>query len=254
MLRLEDISKSFGGLRAVDGVSLELGDTAVTGLVGPNGSGKTTLFHLVTGFYRRDAGRVFFDGRDITGLKPHLISRRGLVRTFQLSRVLPFLSVRDNLLAAAPRQLGENLWPLFLAPGRVRRQEADSRRRADEILELLTLAPLADQPAGRLSYGQQKLLELGRVLMSRPRLILLDEPAAGVNPTLLRHIVEVIRKLQKQGVRFFLVEHNMPLVAELCQRVIVMESGRVIFQGTPQEAFRDPRVIEAYLGREDHAA
>ncbi len=254
MLRLEGLCKSFGGLRAVDGVSLELGDTPVTGLVGPNGSGKTTLFHLVTGFYRLDAGRVFFDGREITGLKPHLISRRGLVRTFQISRVLPFLSVRDNLLAAAPRQLGENLWPLFITPGRVRRQETESRRRADEILELLTLSPLADQPAARLSYGQQKLLELGRVLMSRPRLILLDEPAAGVNPTLLRRIVEVILELKQHGVRFLLVEHNMPLVTELCQRVIVMESGRVIFQGTPQEAFHDPRVVEAYLGKEDHAA
>ncbi len=254
MLRCEGVQKSFGGLTAVNDVTFDLGDTPITGLVGPNGSGKTTLFHLITGFYRLDKGRVLLAGEGIHDLKAYRISRRGLARTFQHSRVLTFLSVTDNLLAAAPNQAGERVINQFFHPFRVRRQEAANLDKAAEIMDLLKLSRLADQPAGRLSYGQQKLLELGRVLMADPKIILLDEPTAGVNPTLIRQIVEVLIRLKDSGVRFFLVEHNMPLVAELCERLLVMDSGRLIFSGTPEEAMCNRDVIEAYLGKESDAA
>jgi len=233
---------------------LEIGETAITGLVGPNGSGKSTLFHLVTGFYRLDQGEIFFGRHSIGRLSPHEISRRGLIRSFQHTRPLPFMTVLDNLIAAAPAQTGERIWPLFFIPARVRREENDLREKARGILGLLDLLPLADELAGRLSYGQQKLMDLGRILMAGPRLILLDEPTAGINPTLIRRLVEVLHRLCEQGIQIFLIEHNMPLVSELCRHVFVMDSGELIFSGTPKQAREEPRVIEAYLGRENHAA
>ena len=249
MLELRQVSKSFGGVRAADGVSFSLDQGGVTGLIGPNGSGKTTLFHLITGFYALDSGQIFLDGRPIHGRPPDEISRLGLARTFQHSRMLSMLPVRENLLAAAPDQAGERIGRVFLSPGRVRRQEESLRQEAARILETISLAGLADQPAGRLSFGQQKLLELGRALMLRPRMILLDEPFAGVNPTLTRRLVELIGRLAADGLRIFIVEHNVPLVVELCQRLLVMDAGRIIFDGAPEAARRDPGVIEAYLGR-----
>lgn len=254
MLTVENLTKNFDALVAVDGVSFTLDATPIVGLIGPNGSGKTTLFHCLSGFYRPDRGRVDFDGHRLDGQPPYRIARTGIARTFQMSRVLPFLSVRDNLLAVAPAQDGERLLPVFFTPGRVRRREAALRGQAGEILQRLKLDHLADQPAGRLSYGQQKLLEIGRVLISAPRLILLDEPTAGVNPTLIRHIVQTIRDLAGDGIQFFIVEHNMPMIAELCDRVLVMDAGRMIFDGTPAAAQRDTAVVEAYLGRAPDAA
>jgi ABC-type branched-subunit amino acid transport system ATPase component len=254
MLKIENVSKNFGGLTAVNAVAFELGDTAITGLVGPNGSGKTTLFHLITGFYPPDSGQILFDNRQITGAAPHVISRLGLVRTFQQTRVLPFLSALENLMAAAPKQAGESLANVFLQPRRVKRQERRNKEEAMQILELLRLAPLARHLAGRLSFGQQKLLELGRVLMAEPRMILLDEPTAGINPTLIRQLIETLRQLADKKIQVFLIEHNMPLVTELCEKVLVMDSGSLIFAGAPFEAVRHPQVIEAYLGKEDHAA
>jgi ABC-type branched-subunit amino acid transport system ATPase component len=254
MLRIQNVTKAFGALMAVHGVSLEIGDAGVTGLVGPNGSGKSTLFHLITGFYRLDQGEIFFGRQSIGRLPPHEISRLGLIRSFQHTRPLPFMTVLDNLIAAAPGQTGERIWPLFLRPARVRREENDLREKARGILRLLDLLPLADELAGCLSYGQQKLMELGRILMAGPRLILLDEPTAGINPTLIRRLVEVLHRLCEQGIQIFLIEHNMPLVAELCQHVFVMDSGELIFSGTAKQAREEPRVIEAYLGRENHAA
>jgi len=222
--------------------------------VGPNGSGKSTLFHMITGFYKLDGGAVYFKDRRISGLSPHQISRMGVVRTFQQTRVLPFLTARENLMAAASGQAGERLTAVFLRPGRVKRAENRNGEKAGEILDILNLKPLATHLAGRLSFGQQKLLELGRVLMAEPKMILLDEPTAGINPTLIRQLVEVIEGLSRRGIRIFLIEHNMPLVAALCTKVFVMDCGSLIFSGTPAEARQNSRVIEAYLGREDHAA
>lgn len=254
MLTVESVTKRFGGLEAVSRVTLALGETPITGLVGPNGSGKTTLFHIITGFYRLDAGKVFFKETEITASPPHVISRMGLIRTFQHTRVLPFLTTRENLLSAAPAQKGERLAALFFQAGAVRREEAKNREKAVGILDLIRLSPLADALAGTLSYGQQKLLELGRVLMASPQLILLDEPTAGIHPVLIRRLIEVLKELTRQGIRIFIIEHNMPLVLELCQKVFVMDSGNLIFTGAPKEAVRDPGVVEAYLGRARHAS
>lgn len=254
MLRLENVTKSFGGIMAVNDVSLELSAAGITGLVGPNGSGKTTLFHLITGFYRLDKGNIYFRDQLISGLAPHRISQNGLVRTFQQTRILPFMSVLESLLSASPNQAGECLTAVFLKPRIVRQAERENTKKAKEILDLIRLTDLADQLASRLSFGQQKLLELGRVLMSKPKMILLDEPTAGINPTLIRQLVELLKTLNNEGIRIFLIEHNMPLVAEICQSLFVMDSGSLIFSGTPSEAIENPRVIEAYLGRAHHAA
>jgi ABC-type branched-subunit amino acid transport system ATPase component len=254
MLKIKNVTKSFGGLTAVHDVTFQLDDTGITGLVGPNGSGKTTLFHLITGFYRLDRGQIHFNDMRISGLAPHIISRMGLVRTFQQTRVLPFLSALENLMAASPGQSGERLASVFFKPSRVKREEGRNREKTLQILELLKLKPLSQHLAGRLSFGQQKLLELGRVLMAEPKMILLDEPTAGINPTLIRQLVEVIRELARGGIQIFMIEHNMPLVAEVCEKVFVMDSGSLIFSGTQSEARQNSRVIEAYLGSEDHAA
>lgn len=254
MLEIKHLSKHFGGLTALEDVSLNLPDVPVTGLIGPNGSGKSTLFHCVTGFYRPDAGSVHFNAKPLHEMQPHEINRAGLARTFQDSRVLPGMSVMDNLLAVAPGQSGETVHKVFLAPGTIRREERKAGREAERILDLLGLSHMAMEPAGSMSFGQQKLLEIGRVLMTGPELVLLDEPTAGVNPTLILTIKKVILDLAENGMRFFLVEHNMPLVAELCSHVFVMDSGRLIFSGTSDQARRDTAVIEAYLGKDEHAA
>jgi ABC-type branched-subunit amino acid transport system ATPase component len=254
MLKINNVTKSFGGLMAVHDVTFQLDDAGIAGLVGPNGSGKTTLFHLITGFYKLDRGKIHFNDTRISGLAPYVISRMGLVRTFQQTRVLPFLSALENLMAASPRQTGERISSVFFKPRRVKLEECQNREKAMQILELLKLKPLDHHLAGRLSFGQQKLLELGRVLMAKPKMILLDEPTAGINPTLIRQLVDVIRELARRGIRVFMIEHNMPLVAEICEKVFVMDSGSLIFSGTPSETRQNPRVIEAYLGSEDHVA
>lgn len=243
-----DISKLFDGFRALDGVSIETSERDLVGLIGPNGAGKSTLFAVVSGFEDATTGRVIFDDEDITHLPPPARARKGLARTFQVPREFTHLTVRHNLTVAAPHQAGESLINVFLRPGEIRRQEEKAAAQADEIIRFLNLAAVADEPAGVLSGGQKKLLELGRVLMLEPKLILLDEPFAGVNPVLVGEISERIRELNGQGVGFLVVEHNLQALSDLVHRMYVMDRGRIIAEGPPEDVLRDAAVREAYMG------
>jgi branched-chain amino acid transport system ATP-binding protein len=255
VIRATDVSLAFGGLKAVDRCTLAVEKGTITGLIGPNGAGKTTMFNILAGFLRPDAGRIELDGEDVTGLPPHLLVRRGLVRTFQIPHEFSRLTVLENLMVAPSGQSGERLLGAWFAPGRTAAQERAIRRRAQATLELLNLAHLRDCPAGILSGGQKKLLELGRAMMADARIVLLDEPAAGVNRTLMGHLAERIRLLNRErGVTFFVIEHDMNLISALCHPVIVMAQGRVLAQGAIEHIKADSRVIEAYLGTGDAAA
>ncbi len=241
--------KLFGGNRAVDGASFTVEAGSVTGLIGPNGAGKTTSFNCISGFIRPDAGSITFDGADITGMAPHRVARRRLTRTFQIPQELSSLTVLENLVLAHPWQAGERLWNSWFRPKRVARDERAAVTRAGEILELVALTDLAYDPAGTLSGGQRKLLELARALMANPVMILLDEPGAGVNPTLVRRLVSYIRTIQHElGVTFLVIAHDMDLIARLCDPVIVMTEGRVLTSGHPDDVLSDKQVQAAYLG------
>jgi branched-chain amino acid transport system ATP-binding protein len=248
LLELTRVVKTFGALRAVDDVSLRLRKGAITGLIGPNGAGKTTLFNTIAGAMRPDRGEIRLDGRRIDGLRPDQVFHHGLGRTFQIPRPLGSLTVRENLMLVPAGQSGERFWNTWLRPGRIRQEETAHRVKALEVADFVGLSRLADQPARSLSGGQQKLLELARVLMVDPEIILLDEPAAGVNPVLLESLVERIRLLHRRGVTFLVIEHNMELVMQLCDPVVVMAQGQVVMEGSPHEVRADPRVIDAYLG------
>jgi branched-chain amino acid transport system ATP-binding protein len=249
LIVVEDLTKAFGGVRAVDGCSLSVREGTITGLIGPNGAGKTTLFNLLTGFHHPDSGRITFRGEDITGLPPHRIFRRGICRTFQIPREFKDLTVLENLLVVPPDQVGERLWTPWLMPGRIRRQEAELRDRAGRVLDQVGLARLADEPAWTLSGGQKKLLELGRALMADPALLMLDEPGAGVNPTQMKELTGHIEWLAAaRGITILLIEHDMDLVMAVCNPVIVLSEGRPLAEGTPDAIRRDPRVLAAYLG------
>jgi branched-chain amino acid transport system ATP-binding protein len=249
ILVVAGLHKSFGGLRAVAGASFAVARGSITALIGPNGAGKTTLFDLVTGFGAPDAGEVRFEGRPIAGLPPHRIARRGLVRTFQLTRVFAAMSVLDNMMLAAPGQPGEALVRLVLPGTGVRRRERQVRERALALLERFGLAAKAADYAGTLSGGQRKLLELARALMVEPRLVLLDEPMAGINRALGRRLLDDVEALRQAGTTFLFVEHDMDVVMSRADRVVVMAEGAVIAEGPPAEIRRDQRVIDAYLGR-----
>ncbi len=249
ILDIVDVSKTFGGLQAVRRCSLQVRRGTITGLIGPNGAGKTTLFNLISGFVRPDSGWILFHGQRIDGLPPHRIFRRGLCRTFQVPRELPEMTVLENLMLVPASQQGERLWPVWLLPWQVRAQERAIQENALEVLEFVNLYPLRHEYAGRLSTGQKKLLELARAMMADPTLILLDEPGAGVNPTLMRSLVERIERLvAERGVTVFLIEHDMDLVMRICNPVIVMSNGEKLTEGTPAEIQRDPQVLAAYLG------
>jgi ABC-type branched-subunit amino acid transport system ATPase component len=248
LLEVRGLSRRFGGIRAVDELDLKVEPGSITGLIGPNGAGKSTAFHLISGFLRPDGGEVWFDGARVDRLPAYARARRGLVRSFQVPRDLAALSVLDNLLVAGPPRRGEALLPAVFALRRALREEAPYRRTAEAILELTGLADQASVPAGRLSGGQKKLLELARTLMAAPKLALLDEPGAGVNPSLMARIVEAIRARNRQGQTFLIIEHDMDLIMSLCHRVVVMAEGRVIAAGSPDEVQRDPAVLDAYLG------
>jgi neutral amino acid transport system ATP-binding protein len=240
LLEVQALSKRFGGVVAVDGCSLEVPTGSITGLIGPNGSGKTTVFNLVTGFLPADGGDMRFKSRSIAGLGPDRIYALGIARTFQLARIFPRLTALENMLVPV-RRAGLRA---LLSRG----QWGHEKERAMEMLEFMDISKVAGTLGGALSYGQRKLLELAAVMMARPELVLLDEPAGGVNPVLLERIAEHIRQLNRQGVTFLLVEHNMGFVMNLCHDVIVLHQGRVIAKGKPPEVRENPAVLDAYLG------
>jgi branched-chain amino acid transport system ATP-binding protein len=247
-LIIRGISKSFGGFRALDDVSLEMPADGLLGVIGPNGAGKSTLFSVVSGFITADAGSVSLDGRALDRLGPASRAQFGLVRTFQVPREFHHLTVRENLMAAAPDQSGENLLGLFFRPGRVRAEEERIAAAAREVMDFLRLSHVSAQPAGRLSGGQKKLLELGRALMAKPRLILLDEPFAGVNAVLVGEIAARIAELNARGIGYLVIEHDLEALSRLVPRMAVMDRGRVLAEGTPDAVLADAKVREAYLG------
>jgi neutral amino acid transport system ATP-binding protein len=240
LLEAQNISKSFGGIRALDTCSISVDEGSITGLIGPNGSGKTTMFNVMTGYERTDSGSIRFGERSITNAPPDKVFRLGIGRTFQLTRIFPRLTVLENMHVAAQRNDLKGLLSFW--------SSSHEQKRALELLDFVGLTSLKNLRAGNLSYGQKKLLEFAFILIAEPRVILLDEPAGGVNPTMINYLAERIRMLNQQGVTFLIVEHNMEFVMSLCQKVMVMHRGTRIAEGTPEEVRANPLVLEAYLG------
>jgi len=249
ILQLDNVQKNFGGLMAVAGASLSVGRGSITALIGPNGAGKTTLFDIVSGFERLDTGSVCFEGQRIDGMAAHAIARLGIVRTFQMTRIFAAMSVRDNMLLAAPRQPGETLQRLLFQRARARRAETAAEAQAQSLMRRFNLAKMADDFAGTLSGGQRKLLEFARALMAGPRLLLLDEPMAGINRALGARLMDEVEDLRHNaGIAFLFIEHDIDVVMRRAEHVIVMANGQVIAQGPPALVRRDSRVVDAYLG------
>ena len=249
MIAVENLHKHFGGFHAVDGASLTIAKGSITGLIGPNGAGKTTLFNVIAGRLPPTSGRVLMAGEDITGLAPHQLFARGLLRTFQIAHEFSSMTVRENLMLVPGGQAGETLWNAWFDRGRIAAEERALAEKADEVLAFLTISHLAGEKAGNLSGGQKKLLELGRTMMVDARVVFLDEVGAGVNRTLLNTIGDAIVRLNRErGYTFCVIEHDMDFIARLCNPVIVMAEGKVLAQGTAAEVRADERVIEAYLG------
>ena len=249
ILSIENIEKHFGGVAALSGCTLSLERGRITGLIGPNGAGKTTLLNVIGGLTPPDSGRLTFDGVDITGVSPPRLAALGLTRTFQIARELGNLTVLENLMLARLDQRGESVFAALFQPRQIREEERAAAEKAQRILERIGLWRLADAPASDLSGGQKKLLELGRALMQKPKLILLDEPAAGVAPPLVIELMKLIRELNAEGISFGIVEHDMHLIGQLCHHVYVLAEGRPLVDGTFEQVTGDQRVIDAYLGR-----
>jgi len=247
LLAVEDISMQFGGLRALDKVSFGMKSGQIFGLIGPNGSGKTTLANIISGFLKPSSGRVLFEGQEMQGKPPHVIAEAGLCRTFQITLNPRRMTVMENMLLGAARQTGENIVSAMLQSGQVAREEERNLERARDLLEMVGLQRHADELAGSLSGGQKKLLALVQVLMAEPKLILLDEPVAGVNPRLIEDIVAVILQLRRAGHNFFIIEHNMQVVRRLCDEICVLDMGNVLAQGAPEEVLAREDVLQAYI-------
>ena len=249
MIQVKDLHKHFGGFKAVQGASIEIETGSITGLIGPNGAGKSTLFNVIAGVLPPTSGTVLMDGEDITGLPPHQLFKKGLLRTFQLAHEFSSLTVRENLMMVPDMQAGETLWNAWFHRGRIREQEREIRRKADEVLEFLTISHVADEKAGNLSGGQKKLLELGRTMMVDAKIVFLDEVGAGVNRTLLGTIGDAIVRLNKErGYTFCVIEHDMDFIGRICDPVIVMAAGQVLAKGSAAHIMQNEDVIEAYLG------
>ncbi len=249
MIVVDDLHRHFGGFHAVDGASLTIETGSITGLIGPNGAGKTTLFNVIAGRLPPTSGRVHMDGEDITGLPPHTLFAKGLLRTFQIAHEFGSMTVRENLMMVPAGQSGESLWNAWFRRGAVATEERRIGEKADEVLDFLTISHLADQKASQISGGQKKLLELGRTMMVDAKIVFLDEVGAGVNRTLLNTIGDAIIRLNKErGYTFCVIEHDMDFISRLCNPVIVMAEGRVLATGTADQVKNDERVIEAYLG------
>jgi branched-chain amino acid transport system ATP-binding protein len=249
MLEVQGVEKSFGGLKAVDNCSLEVKEGSITGLIGPNGAGKTTLFNTITGHYRPDRGKILFQGQRIEGLPPHQIFQKKICRTFQITREFSQMTVLENLMIMPEFQVGEKIWNTWFRSAAVRKQEKEIVEKAFAVLEFVELIDLKDEYAGSLSGGQKKLLEIARSMMADPTMVLLDEPGAGVNPTLMKKLIANIETLREEkGITFLLIEHDMDLVMNLCNPVIVMSEGKKLAEGPPEDIKNDERVLEAYLG------
>jgi branched-chain amino acid transport system ATP-binding protein len=250
MIRIDNVCKHFGGLKAVDHVSIEIAAGSITGLIGPNGAGKTTLFNTIAGLYAPTSGRIYLDDEEITGLKPHQLFNKGLLRTFQIAHEFTRLSVVENLMMVPAHQSGENLVNAWFRRGLVEQEERQINQRAMEVVDFLNLGHIADEIAGNLSGGQKKLLELGRTMMIDAKIVFLDEVGAGVNRTLLREIGNAIIKLNREkNYTFCMIEHDMDFISRLCDPVICMAEGAVLAEGTADEVKNNEEVIEAYLGR-----
>ncbi|MWG32932.1 ABC transporter ATP-binding protein [Halomarina oriensis] len=248
VLRVDELRKTFGGLVATDDASFEVERGTITGLIGPNGAGKSTLFNLVSGFYEPEAGRVEVNGTDVTGAAPHEVAEHGLVRTFQTPRKLEGMTVREAMLVGPQRQAGESFFALFTATDAVTSEERTNLEDAHRMLEEFGIGDLARQPATDLSGGQMKLVELARAMLADPEILLLDEPVAGVNPTLANTLAEHIERLNEAGTTFLVIEHDMEFIMNLADPIIVLDQGHVLTEGTPESVRSDERVIDAYLG------
>jgi branched-chain amino acid transport system ATP-binding protein len=250
MIRVESVSKYFGGLKAVDHATIEIADGSITGLIGPNGAGKTTLFNTIAGVYEPTSGAIYLGDEDITGLKPHQLFHKGLLRTFQIAHEFSKLTVLENLMVVPAGQAGEKLLGAWFQRQCIEKEDGEIRSRAYEVIDFLNLSHVAGEPAGNLSGGQKKLLELGRTMMVDAKVVLLDEVGAGVNRTLLKDIGDAILRLNaERGYTFCMIEHDMEFISRLCDPVIVMAEGTVLAQGTAEQVKSNEQVIEAYLGR-----